>query len=95
MINESSINNFKILRDLKIPKLSPVTLIARKNNVGKSTVLEAIFFSNSYAQSDTFLKLNMIRCAQASTVTELWKSYFNLASTEKKMCIKKGEENST
>ena len=95
MINELSIKNFKILRDLKIPKLSPVTLIAGKNNVGKSTVLEAIFFSNSYAQADTFLKLNMIRGAQASTVTELWKSYFNLASTEKKMCIKKGEENST
>ena len=54
MINELSIKNFKILRDLKIPKLSPVTLIAGKNNVGKSTVLEAIFFSNSYAQSDTF-----------------------------------------
>jgi hypothetical protein len=70
-------------------------LIAGKNNVGKSTVLEAIFFSNSYAQSDTFLKLNMIRGAQASTVTELWKSYFNLASTEKKMCIKKVEEIST
>ena len=47
MINELSIKNFKILRDLKIPKLSPVTLIAGKNNVGKSTVLEAIFFSTS------------------------------------------------
>ena len=95
MINKLSIRNFKILRELEIPHMSPITLISGKNNVGKSTVLEAIFFSNSYAQSDTFLKLNMIRGAQASTMTELWKSYFSLTSSEKNMCIKKVEEDST
>lgn len=95
MIKELSIKNFKILRDLYIPKISPITLISGKNNVGKSTVLEAIFFSNSYAQSDTFFKLNMIRGAQASTMSELWKSYFNIATIEKNICIKKVEDYST
>lgn len=95
MIKELSIKNFKVLRNLYIPRLCPVTLISGKNNVGKSTVLEAIFFSNSYSQSDTFIKLNMIRGAQVSTITELWKSYFTLTSSEKNIFIRIDEGNSS
>ena len=94
MINELSIKNFKILRDLHVSKVYPITLISGKNNVGKSTVLEAIFFSNSYAQVDSFVKLNMIRGAQASTITELWKSYFSLASSDQTIRLKINEEGS-
>ena len=92
MIQELTIRNFKILQDLQIPQISPVTLISGKNNVGKSTVLEALFFSNSYAQADSFLRLNMIRGAQAATVTELWKSFFHISSSEKTISIQKKEE---
>ena len=42
MIESLKIKNFKNLNGLEIPKLSQINLIAGKNNVGKSTLLEAI-----------------------------------------------------
>ena len=47
MIESLKIKNFKNLNGLEIPKLSQINLIAGKNNVGKSTLLEAIaIYSN-------------------------------------------------
>ncbi len=49
MIESLKIKNFKNLDGLEIPKLSQINLISGKNNVGKSTLLEAIaIYSNPY-----------------------------------------------
>ncbi len=42
MIQSLKIRNFKNLSGLNIPKLSRINLISGKNNVGKSSLLEAI-----------------------------------------------------
>lgn len=42
MINSISISNYKNLSELHIPAFSQVNLISGKNNVGKSTLLEAL-----------------------------------------------------
>ena len=42
MIQSLKIQNFKNLSGLNIPKLSRINLISGKNNVGKSSLLEAI-----------------------------------------------------
>lgn len=42
MLNSLLINNYKNIRHLKIPKLKRVNLVWGKNNVGKSTLLEAL-----------------------------------------------------
>ena len=43
MIRSIKIRNFKSLKELQISSLSRITLFGGKNNVGKSTLLEAIF----------------------------------------------------
>lgn len=43
MISRLSINGFKGFERLDIPKLSMITLLGGRNNVGKTTVLEALF----------------------------------------------------
>lgn len=49
MIESLKIKNFKNLNGLEIPHLSQINLISGQNNVGKSTLLEAIaiYFDNS------------------------------------------------
>ena len=42
MLNSLLIDNYKNIRHLSIPKLGRVNLIWGKNNVGKSTLLEAL-----------------------------------------------------
>lgn len=37
------IKNYKNIKDLSIDSLAPVNLIVGRNNVGKSTLLEAIY----------------------------------------------------
>lgn len=51
MLNSLLINNYKNIRHLLIPKLGRVNLVWGKNNVGKSTLLEAlsIYASNGRA----------------------------------------------
>ena len=49
-LDSIEISNFRALRHLKLEKLSRVNLIVGKNNVGKTTVLEAIWV---YAQGGT------------------------------------------
>lgn len=51
MLKELRITNFRLFRDLHIPKLGQVNLIAGKNNVGKTALLEAlrIYFSKGSA----------------------------------------------
>jgi len=50
MLNSLLINNYKNIRHLLIPKLGRVNLVWGKNNVGKSTLLEAlsIYASNGH-----------------------------------------------
>lgn len=44
MIKSISISNFKGLENFKINELGQINLLGGKNNAGKSTILEAIFF---------------------------------------------------
>ena len=50
MIKSLHIQNFKNLVDLQLPALSRINLISGRNNVGKSTLLEALRLFLSDAQ---------------------------------------------
>lgn len=56
MIKSLKIKNFKNLNGLEIPKLSQINLISGKNNVGKSSLLEAIAIYSSPYQIIEILK---------------------------------------
>lgn len=92
MIESIKINNFKIFKNLKLDDLHRITLISGKNNVGKSTLLEAIFFSNCYFSADSFISINNIRGAVNTLRTDIWKSFINVYSKASSFEIEKVEK---
>lgn len=52
MISELAIIGYKALEDLRLDNLKRVTLIGGKNNVGKSSVLEAIFVAFNWGNPE-------------------------------------------
>lgn len=80
MIESIKISNFKIFKTLVLDDLHQITLMSGKNNVGKSTLLESIFFSNCYFNADSFITINNIRGAVTALRTDIWKSFINVYS---------------
>jgi len=56
LINSVSINNFKIIKNLENVPLKKITLIGGKNNIGKTTFLEALFFYLDHNSPDIINK---------------------------------------
>src|SRR2546422_9963327 len=55
ILNSLEIRNFRAFRDLKIDHLGRVNLLVGKNNVGKTSLLEAIQLYASRASTPTFI----------------------------------------
>lgn len=56
MIKEALIQNFKCFEKLIIPEFGRINLIAGRNNVGKSSLLEALFLFHDRTRPDKFLR---------------------------------------
>ncbi len=56
MITEVLIKNFKCFRQLTIPDLGRITLVAGKNNVGKSALIESLFLFCDRVRADMILR---------------------------------------
>ncbi len=56
MITDVLIRNFKCFNHLTIPDLGRITLIAGKNNVGKTALLEALFLLLDRQRPDMILR---------------------------------------
>ncbi len=54
MIDGIRINNFRSFRNLTMNGLKRITLISGRNNVGKSTTLEALFLMRDHSATDSF-----------------------------------------
>lgn len=69
MLNSIHIQNFRLFKDFHINDLAPVNLIVGKNNVGKSTLLEAIYLLVKQQQQNDFLDtlLNLVELRGEST----------------------------
>lgn len=76
MITSIKINNFKQFKDFEINDLSLVNLISGKNNVGKSSLLEALFLLIDHSNSDVFLKLNAFRKSNSFASPLVWENLF-------------------
>lgn len=76
MITGLSIENFRRFKKLKIDGIKRLTLISGENNVGKTTVLEALFLLMDHATQQSFLKLNGYRGANLNNQDILWKPLF-------------------
>jgi AAA15 family ATPase/GTPase len=95
MLNSLLINNYKNIRYLLIPKLGRVNLVWGKNNVGKSTLLEAlsIYASNGRAsQLYEILKmrgedLNAFGYRDSITVDDELNAFLPLVSDNKRFIL--------
>lgn len=77
MITDLRISNFKGIEHLSLPNLNKLTLIVGKNNAGKSTVLEGIFFLYDFMTPEVFSKMNNFRDRAHMVGTEdLWGNLF-------------------
>src|SRR3989339_1481639 len=78
MITDISIKNFKGFTDLNINGLSRLTLIAGKNNVGKTNILEALYMLHDNQAPDMSLKHRIFRGLPdiKNDSQELWSSLF-------------------
>jgi AAA15 family ATPase/GTPase len=77
LINSVSINNFKVLEKLENVPLKKITLIGGKNDVGKTTFLEAVFLYLDYNYSEVLGKLFAWRGFSGTWVIEdMWGKFF-------------------
>ena len=91
MIERIKIRDFKILKNLILDGLHQITLVSGKNNVGKSTLLEAIFFSNYYFNANAFFNINNVRGSANTLKTDIWKSFINVHSETSSFEVEKVE----
>ena len=74
------IRNFRGFNELKIDQLSDINLIAGRNNVGKTSLLEAIFLLAGAGNAQMAVNINIIRGLDTISVPPgepLWKQLFS------------------
>jgi len=77
LINSVSINNFKIIKNLENVPLKKITLIGGKNNIGKTTFLEALFFYLDCNTRDVFEKILSYRIPKGMWIPkQTWEKFF-------------------
>lgn len=76
MITDVVIENFKKFKKLKLNGLKRLVLVSGRNNIGKSSVLEALFLYMNHASADSFGKLNSFRGVSVGGPEGLWEPLF-------------------
>ncbi len=76
MITALVIENFKVFRHIEFKDLKRMTLISGRNNIGKSTILEAMFLYMDHLSVESFGKLNGFRSTVGMGVEGLWEPLF-------------------
>lgn len=76
MINKLSIDNFRGIQHLDIDNMKRISVFSGKNNVGKSTLLEALFLLMDHTSNDSFSKLNSFRGLIISDIMTIWEPLF-------------------
>ncbi len=78
MINKLSISNFRCFKNFELDIPSKILLISGKNNVGKTTILESLFFIFGYGLQDILIRMNLLRRNQlfAFSPDVTWEHFF-------------------
>ena len=87
MINSLFIENFRCINKLRVDNMKRITLFSGRNNVGKSTILEALFLMMDHTAADSFIKLNGFRGSSLTGINSLWKPLFHNLDTDKTIKI--------
>ena len=92
MISRLEIENFRGFRHLTMDGLKRITLISGRNNIGKSTILEALFLFMDHTSQNSFIKLSSYRGTPKINEENLWKPLFTDMDLDKNICITVGED---
>src|SRR6266568_6345180 len=89
MITSAKIANYKIFSDLYLPDLSRITLLGGGNNVGKTSVLEALFLFYDRVNPNMFFRSFVWRgVASLTAAPEIsWGPIFRRFQLEQKIAI--------
>ena len=92
MLEELSIRNYRIFRELKIDQLRRINLIAGSNNSGKTSLLEAIFLLAGAGNARMATNVNVMRAdldTGARTIRDFfWKLIFTDLDIDRSIKIK-------
>ena len=89
MISKLNIEGFKGINELEIPKLSRVTLLGGRNNVGKSSILEALFMFHDRLNPHMILRQFAGRGVGTITIDpeSMWTPIFHNYDSQKAITI--------
>jgi AAA15 family ATPase/GTPase len=87
MYSSLNINNFRCFRDLAFEPLAQMNLIAGKNNVGKTALLEAIWMRHGYQNPELGLRVDIFRGLAAFKNEEIMSPLFNNFDQRKEIVI--------
>ena len=77
MLSSLKIENFRGIQELSIKDMRRLVLLSGNNNVGKSSVLEAVFFLMDHLSPESFNRMNAFRGLSAPTNgVSLWEPLF-------------------
>ena len=77
LLNSLSIKNFRGIQNLSIIDMRRLVLLSGNNNVGKSSVLEAVFLMMDHLSPDSFIHMNGFRGLNVPTNgVSLWEPLF-------------------
>jgi len=96
MIRNISIENFRGFESLDISDMNRITLISGRNNVGKSSILEALFLMMDHSSSDAFAKISGFRGSMTGGAASLWNPLFYQLDTDReiRICLKDDQHSS-
>ncbi len=96
MIRNISIENFRGFESISISDMNRITLISGRNNVGKSSVLEALFLMMDHSSSDSFGKISGFRGSITGGAASLWNPLFYQLDTDReiRICVKDDHQSS-
>ncbi len=95
MITNIVLENFKKFKYLRINDLKRAVLISGRNNIGKSSILEALFLYMDHSAADSFGKLNGFRGITGGGTEGLWEPLFFNRDTSLPISIEVASEDKT
>ncbi len=98
MLSNLNIENFRGIQKLGMKDMRRLVLLSGKNNVGKSSVLEAVFLMMDHLSPESFNRMNSLRGLSVPTSgVSLWEPLFYQMDPNNKIRIKaaRGEDTLT
>lgn len=95
MLNNVTIENFRGIEKTTINGLTRLSLISGRNNVGKTTILEALFLLMDHTSIDSFAKLGSFRGSLINGGVSLWEPLFYQMNVDNEIKISVSDGAST